>query len=261
MKDEFSELQDKRRCVNPTVRLFCFLAPPPACYFGIIKESFPRYHSQPRWPRFYLREAASQRWDLELLNGLSFCPHIVCIWNVNDCRMQEGAPSSNKKKERRKSNQIRTPACGENAEFQYETLWLEWCVRRRSCRRKHWHHSSFFFSFFCIFWGVGFFFCISFSASLKTWQLGLAECDMFISLLDTRRSGRVWVGWLRSKWPSRGKQQSAPKHIGWLKEEPRQEEGGRNGMWQQMWGCKKKNRRTGASQRQVGWSPDRGKVK
>lgn len=89
-------------CVNRTARLFCFLVPPASCYFGIIKESFPRYHSQPRWPCFYLREAASQRWDSELLNGLSF-PHTVCIWNVNDCRMQDGAPSSKKKKI--KSNQ------------------------------------------------------------------------------------------------------------------------------------------------------------
>lgn len=112
------------------------------------------------------------------------------------------------------------------------------------------HHSLFFY-----FFGLGFSSCISFSASLKTWQLGLAGCDMFIPLLDSRSLGRVWVGWLRSKWPSRDKQQSAPKHIRWLKEEPRQEEG--------MGGdskCKT-GRGGGVSQQRVGWNPDRGKVK
>lgn len=58
---------------------FCdFFVPPAACYFGIIKESFPRYHIQPHWPCFYLREVGSQNWDLELLNGLSF----FYLWQI-----------------------------------------------------------------------------------------------------------------------------------------------------------------------------------
>lgn len=106
MKDEFSELQDKRLLCEPGSTRFCFVffGPPAACYFGIIKESLPRYHSQPHRPCFYLREVASQNWDLELLNGaVCFLP---CVYRKCTFLQQE-APASKK----RASSQIRTPGC------------------------------------------------------------------------------------------------------------------------------------------------------
>lgn len=243
-------------CVNPTVRLFCFLAPPAACYFGIIKESFPRYHSQPRWPRFYLREAASQRWDLELLNGLSFCPHTVCIWNVNDCRMQEGAPSSNKE------NQIKS---GEERPVEkMQSFSLKYCgwngvlgggpVGGNTDIIAH----SFFF-FFCIFLGGRFlflYFIFRLTENMAAWFGRMWHVHLPVGHQEVGKS----VGWLAAQQVTQQRQTAVGTQMHWVTQRGA-EAGGRNGMWQQMWGCKQKKRRTGVSQRQVGWSPDRGKVK
>lgn len=238
-------------CVNPTARLFCFLVPPTACYFGIIKESFPRYHSQPRWPCLYLREAASQRWDLELLNGLSF-PHTVCIWNTDAGCRTEPPPQKNQIKSNQDSHRERPVE-------KMQTFTMKYCGWNGVLGGGPAGGNTDIIArfFFCVYFLGGRFLFLYFifrlTENMAAWFGPMWHVHLPVGHQEVGKS----VGWLAAQQVTQQRQTAVGTQTHWVTQRGA-EAGGRNGMWQQMRGWKKrKKKKENRSLAAAGWMKPR----